>query len=227
MLVSLINGLGNDDKLLKYYPASRCMVGSGVIGTALDGPGGCISTPSEGVIMNFGALENNELTIAAGKHMEECFNKGGCEAVFREDVLPFIWKKVIVNCTVNTVCAVTRLKIGYVENNPYGKKLFHNVIRECCAVAEHKGVHLDPDEFIAVDHQHIIDNISDYYPSMAQDMLYKKLRTEVDTLTGTISDYGKQFNVPTPTCDVLSDIVRCIQDNYENQYGEKNGAVNA
>ena len=63
--------------------------------------------------------------------------------------------------------------------------------------------------------------------SIAQDMLYKKLRTEVDTLTGTISDYGKQFNVPTPTCDVLSDIVRCIQDNYDNQYGEKNGAVNA
>lgn len=164
VLVSLINGLGNDDKLLKYYPASRCMVGSGVIGTALDGPGGCISTPSEGVIMNFGALENNELTIAAGKYMEECFNKG---------------------------------------------------------------VHIDPDEFIRVDHQHIIDNISDYYPSMAQDMLYKKLRTEVDTLTGTISDYGKQFNVPTPTCDVLSDIVRCVQDNYDNQYGEKNGAVNA
>ena len=113
------------------------------------------------------------------------------------------------------------------RNNPYGKKLFHNVIRECCAVAEHKGVHIDPDEFIRVDHQHIIDNISDYYPSMAQDMLYKKLRTEVDTLTGTISDYGKQFNVPTPTCDVLSDIVRCVQDNYDNQYGEKNGAVNA
>ena len=150
VLVSLINGLGNDDKLLKYYPASRCMVGSGVIGTALDGPGGCVSTPSEGVIMNFGALENNELTVAAGKYMEDCFNKGGCEAVFREDVLPFIWKKVIVNCTVNTVCAVTRLKIGYVENNPYGQKLFHNVIRECCAVAEHKGVHIDPDEFIRV-----------------------------------------------------------------------------
>ena len=57
--------------------------------------------------------------------------------------------------------------------------------------------------------------------------VYKKLRPEVDTLPGAISDYGKQFNIPTPTCDVLSDIVRCIQDNYDNQYGEKNGAVNA
>jgi 2-dehydropantoate 2-reductase len=221
VLVSLINGLGNDDKLLKYYPASRCMIGSGVIGTALDGPGGCISTPSEGVIMNFGALENNELTIAAGKHMEECFNKGGCEAVFREDVLPFLWKKVVVNCTVNTVCAVLRLKIGYVEADPNGQKLFHDVIRECCAVANAKGVALDADEFIKVDHQHIIDNISDYYPSMAQDVLWKKYRTEIDTLNGAISDYGKQFGIPTPTCDVLSTVIRCIQNNYDNQYKDQ------
>ena len=77
------------------------------------------------------------------------------------------------------------------------------------------------------DIENLRENLGDYYPSMAQDMLYKKLRTEVDTLTGAISDYGKQFNIPTPTCDVLSDIVRCIQDNYDNQYGEKNGAVNA
>ncbi len=221
VLVSLINGLGNDDKLLKYYPAGRCMVGSGVIGTALDGPGGCISTPSEGVIMNFGALENNEITVAAGKYMEKCYNDGGCEAVFREDVLPFLWKKVTVNCTVNTVCAVTRLKIGEVEADPYGQQLFHQVIRECCAIATAKGVPLDPDEFIREDHQHIIDNISDYYPSMAQDMLWKKYRTEIDTLNGAISDYGKQFGIPTPTCDVLSTVVRCIQNNYDKQYKEQ------
>lgn len=135
-----------------------------------------------------------------------CADKASPEAIAQLDSLATEFKK-----------AVPRMD---------GKKLFHNVIRECCAVANAKGVKMDADEFIRVDHQHIIDNISDYYPSMAQDMLYKKLRTEVDTLTGAISDYGKQFNIPTPTCDVLSDIVRCIQDNYDNQYGEKNGAVN-
>lgn len=39
VLISLINGLGNDDKLLKYYPATRCMIGSGSIGTVLNAPG--------------------------------------------------------------------------------------------------------------------------------------------------------------------------------------------
>ncbi|NCB50298.1 MAG: 2-dehydropantoate 2-reductase [Clostridia bacterium] len=218
VLVSLINGLGNDDKLLKYYPANRCMIGSGVIGTALDGPGGCISTPSEGVIMNFGAIENSDLNTAAGKHLEDCYNKGGCEAVFREDVLPFLWKKIVVNSTVNTVCAVLRLKIAEVEADPYGQKLFHDVIRECCAIANAKGVALDVEDFIANEHKHIVEKVGDYYPSMAQDVLWKKYRTEIDTLNGAISDYGKQFGIPTPTCDVLSTVIRCIQNNYAIQY---------
>ena len=33
--VSLINGLGNDDNLFKVFPKERCIIGSGVLGTAL------------------------------------------------------------------------------------------------------------------------------------------------------------------------------------------------
>ena len=118
------------------------------------------------------------------------------------------------------------MRLRYVMDNDWGMKLLMNVWKEGCAVAKALGVG-DIWPLIEADIGNLRENLGDYYPSMAQDMLYKKLRTEVDTLTGTISDYGKQFNVPTPTCDVLSDIVRCVQDNYDNQYGEKNGAVNA
>lgn len=218
VVVSLINGLGNDDKLLKHFPKNRCMVGSGVIGTFLEEPGTCVSTPSEGIIMNFGALEQNELTMAAGKHMEKCFTEGGCLAKLWDDVLPPLWKKVMVNCTVNTVCAVLRLKIGEVEADPFGQKLFHDVIHECCLIANARGVAISEEEFLAVDHHHIVTKIADYYPSMAQDMLIHQRQTEVDTLTGAISDYGKEMGIPTPTCDVLSTIVRAIQGNYDLQY---------
>ena len=46
---SLINGLGNDDNLLKFFPAERCIIGSGVLGTAMPAPGSCVSTPAGGV----------------------------------------------------------------------------------------------------------------------------------------------------------------------------------
>ena len=222
---SLINGLGNDDNLFKVFPKDRCIIGSGVLGTALPEPAHCVSTPAGGVQMNFGGATRNERCDAVCAEMLKCYRDGGCDAYWRDgepgtenNIYKFIWKKVCVNATVNTVCAVLRLKIGQVEADPFGQWLFHGVIRETCAVATAKGVPMDADEFIAHDHEDIVTNIADYYPSMCQDMLFNKRQTEIDVLNGKIAEYGKELGIPTPCCTVLSQIVRCIQGNYENQY---------
>ena len=223
--VSLINGLGNDDNLFKVFPKERCIIGSGVLGTALPEPGTCVSTPAGGVQMNFGGAVKSDLTNAACAELLKCYRDGGCDAYWRDgdpgtdnNIYKFIWKKVCVNATVNTVCAVLRLKIGEVEADPYGQWLFHSVIRETCAVATAKGVPMDADEFIAHDHQDIVTNIADYYPSMCQDMLFHQRQTEIDVLNGKIAEYGEELGIDTPVCKVLSQIVRCIQGNYDKQF---------
>ena len=223
--VSLINGLGNDDNLFKFFPKDRCVIGSGVLGTALAAPGHCVSTPASGVQMNFGGCEKSELTNAACAELLKCYKQGGCDAYWRDgdpgddnNIYKFIWKKVCVNATVNCICAVLRLKIGEVENDPAGQWLFHGVIRETCAIATAKGVPLDADEFIAHDHNDIVTSIADYYPSMAQDMLFNQRQTEIDVLNGKIAEYGKELGIATPVCEVITQVVRCIQANYDKQY---------
>ena len=150
--------------------------------------------------MNFGGAVRSELNDAACAEMLKCYRDGGCDAYWRDgepgtdnNIYKFIWKKVCVNATVNTVCAVLRLKIGEVEADPFGQWLFHSVIRETCAVATAKGVPMDADEFIAHDHQDIVTNIGDYYPSMCQDMLFNHRQTEIDVLNGKIAEYGEQL----------------------------------
>ena len=219
--VSLINGLGNDDVLLKYFPAGRIIIGSGVIGTQLKGPGHCMSIPNGDVQMNFGPIEHTPLSDKIGKYLLECFNKGGCHAYLRDEIIPFIWKKVIINSTMNTVCAVLRLPIGAVENDPYGKELFHRVIREACAVATAKNCPLDVDEFIKNDHEPVAVSCATYYPSMCQDVFMNRRQTEISVLNGKISEYGKQLGIPTPTNDLLTLIISAIQGNYDKQYQEK------
>lgn len=59
VVVSLQNGIGNDDVLKKYVPADRILYGFGTIGTELPEPGKCVSKPESGVIMRFGASEND------------------------------------------------------------------------------------------------------------------------------------------------------------------------
>ncbi len=217
VLISLINGLGNDDKLLKYYPATRCMIGSGSIGTVLNAPGKCTSYPNFGVVMNFGPIEYSKRTEQVGKALEKYFQDGGCNAVYRDDILPLLWWKIIKNSSHSPVSAILRLNIGDTDADPCGRELYDRVIREGVAVAKAKGINImDADEFIAHDKEQCRENPA-YVNSMTQDVCWKKLPTEIDMLTGALSEQGRIYGVPTPTCDLLTLIISAIQNNYDKQ----------
>jgi len=223
--VSLINGLGNDDNLFRVFPKDHCIIGSGVLGTLLKAPGHCVSTPATGPQMNFGACERSAASDAVCAELLKYFLASGCDAYWRDgapgtpsNIYNYIWKKVCVNATLNTVCAVLRMKVGPIDADPYGRWLYEGVIRETCAVATAKGIPMDAEEFIAKDHAEIAASIADYYPSMAQDMLFHHRPTEVGVLNGKIAEYGKELGIPTPVCDVLTHIVRAIEGNYDKQY---------
>ena len=140
VVVSLQNGIGNDEILMKYVPKTRIMYGAGVIGTELAGPGCCVSKPEDGIQMFFGAVEKSPETDAAGKYLEECFERGGCHASFEDDVRVLLWKKAVTNSGYNAVCAVTRMRLHFVMDNEWGMKLLMNVWKEGCAVAKALGV---------------------------------------------------------------------------------------
>lgn len=220
VLVSLQNGLGNDEILAKYVPAGRIMYGAGVIGTELRGPGVCVAKPEDGIQMFFGAVESSPETDAAGRYLEGCFEAGGCHASFEEDVRVLLWKKAVTNSGYNAVCAVTRLRLHYVMDNRWGLKLLTAVWREGCAVASALGVG-DIWSLIEADIENLRENLGDYYPSMAQDAVLHQRQTEVEFLNGAIARYGERLGVPTPYNSVLSDVIRCVQDNYVNQYDSK------
>ena len=219
VLVSLINGLGNDDKLVAAVGPSSVIYGSGSLGTALDGPGKCISSPGAREIqMNFGAVENNPLTEKVGKYLEECFTNGGCPAKFWDDVRPPLWRKIVSNCVLNSLCAITRLKAKDVLFDPNGHRLALQVATECCNVAAACGVQMDVNAWMEGVMKSANTGIGDYFPSMAQDMLMFKCQTEITTLNGAISDYGKKYGVPTPGNDFISGLVLCMEANYDKQY---------
>lgn len=217
--VSLINGLGNDDEMLKVFPKDRTVIGSGVIGTHLLGPGACMAEPAAGTMMNFGGIQRSELSDRACQALYDYFHAGDCNGAWRkDDIYKFIWNKIAVNCSCNTVCAVLRLKIMEIDADPYGRELFHQVIREVCQVATARGVPMDPDEFIRTTFQDVVENTGDYYTSMGQDVFQNHRQTEIDVLNGKISEYGKQYGIPTPACDILTLVIRTIQNNYDKQY---------
>ncbi len=217
VIVTLQNGLGNEEVLKKYFPAGRILFGCGNMGTELPEPGVCVSKPSAGVEnLYFGPCEMNDVTRAAGEYLEKCFAAGGAKPRFYDDVRERIWKKATSNSGFNTVCAVLRLKIREVYDTPEGVKLVWDIWKEASDVAAALGI---PGiwEYMQEEMPRVVKGLGDYYPSMAQDC-QKHRQTEVDSLTGAISMFGRKVGVPTPTCDVITLAVKAIQANYERQY---------
>lgn len=109
------------------------------------------------------------------------------------------------------------MSIGDTDADPCGRELYDRVIREGVAVAKAKGINImDADEFIAHDKEQCRENPA-YVNSMTQDVCWKKLPTEIDMLTGVLSEQGRIYGVPTPTCDLLTLIISAIQNNYDKQ----------
>ena len=158
-----------------------------------------------------------EEKIAAGKALEACFQAGGCNASFDEDVRPYIWKKVIANSGYNGVSAVMRLKVKETFADPYGHDIVMHVWKEGCAVAQALGIG-DLWPLMEKEEPNIIANLGNYYPSMAQDAVLHQRQTEISVLNGAIARYGERLGVPTPFNTVITKVISCIQNNYDKQY---------
>lgn len=220
VVVSLQNGLGNEEVLGKYVNSGKILYGFGTVGTELPEPARCVAKPESGIIMRFGAAEKSELTDSIGKYLAECFCAGGCEASFEEDIRPFVWKKAISNSGYNTLSALTRLKVGEFLDTEEGVELIKSVWAEGCDVCfAVTGVDLW-DEMME-ELPRLKAGFAGYYPSMAQDVLIHQRQTEISLLNGAIVKYGAQYGVSTPVNCAFTQLISCIQKNYPAQYRAK------
>lgn len=219
VLVSLMNGVGNEDPLLKYADGKHVLFGSGTLGTALPEPGKCISSPSkETYSMNFGPVEHSEDADAAGTYLEKCFCDGGCPAKYWDDVRPAVWIKATGNCAFNSLSTLLRMKLVNIINDEDGWALVDQMTRECVTIANAKGVPITMQRMYDMYSTSAKTSIMNYFPSMAQDVLMHERQTEIETLNGCISRYGKELGIPTPLNDIVTHMVRTMQRNYDNMW---------
>ncbi len=219
VLISLMNGIGNEDYLLKYAAPDHVLFGSGVMGTFLSAPGACVASPGkEAIQMNFGPVKHGEKIDEVGSYLERCFTDGGCPAKYWDDVNPKIWWKAADNCIFNSLSAMLRLKSKYLYDLEDGWPLIQMMAHEICDVAHAKGIEMDVNKYLDYQWDRRNTPIKNYYPSMAQDMLIHERQTEISTMNGVIARYGKELGVPTPLNEIITHMISLTQKNYDHLY---------
>lgn len=220
-IITLQNGVGNTDIIAEMYAKENiyygCLNMSAIMAQPAVIDGGLFGD----VNVYLGSVIRNDEQKAFGNEFASILQAGGIKAEYTDDIDKEVWNKMLVNLAVNASCGLVRLRGGEAGSDQNFVLLAVDMVKEAIAVAYKLGIMLDINYFMT----HILPSARKtsglHYPSMAQDMMMKKAKTEIDFLNGAIERLGAQVGVPTPVNTTIARLVRTIENNYDRQYMPK------
>ena len=207
-IVSTHNGLGTEDLIAEAFGAEAAFRMSLNFGVSLKGP--CeIAMAFFNRPNHLGGMisENREM----GFRIAEVFSAGGLDTEFVDDIKLYVWKKMIMKCTMASICAVTDKTIEEALTFPPTREIVDACFQEILAVAKAKGYDLGEDYLAQA--MVYLKKVGIHKDSMCFDIA-NKTRTEIDYLGGKVVDYGRETGVPTPCYATMANLVKAVEDKY-------------
>jgi len=198
VVISLQNGVDNEDRLAARYGRERVMGGAAYIFTSVAGPGLIrqIGGPRRFV---FGELGGG--ASARGERILAVLKNARINAELSADIEAELWTKFIFICGVSGMTALTRSPLGEIMAYEGTRRMMRGVMREVYEVGRARGVRLpqgaDEDRFRFLDQQNPASK-----GSLCHDLEAGR-RLEIDALCGALSRLGREAGVATPLNDFI------------------------
>ncbi len=198
VILVLQNGLGNED-LVRKAAGKKCRIVRGITLMFVEflKPGGVRYGQGDTIL---------PLTSEGGK-IAELLRGAGLRVKLSKDMKKEIWKKLVVNCVLNPLTAIFRVKnnkIGVDSLKPVRKR----IVKECFRVAAAEGIFLKKNF-----EKELTKKISFYknYSSMCQDIM-KGRKTEIDFLNGKILELAKKHRLETPANEIIYYLIKFLEE---------------
>ena len=138
--------------------------------------------------------------------MVALFQQAGFDASGSADLRRDIWKKLLLNASLNTLSALTRLPTIHLTTDQNMRVQMMDVMFEVMAVAKSSGWDLqstvDVEALIAPERR-----VHSHRTSMLQDVLAGR-SLETVALLGQLVEFAREAGVRTPLCDILLSLLR-------------------
>lgn len=209
-VLSLQNGLGNIELLEDFVSKEKIVMGTTDFAGKLVKPGEVHSHGNGFTAISDVYGKPSELT----KQLCEEITKGGLNCKITKSVFEHIWEKVAFNCAMNTVTAITSLKIGDLFEAG-GKQLVYDLAAETIAIANKKGIEANYETV-----KDMLDNSFKHHPghvtSLLQDILLKR-QTEIEFISGTVSKEGEKLGMNASLNRFAFEVISILQKSYDKR----------
>ena len=201
-VISLQNGLDNIEKIEKIVDKKKLFVCVTTHGSVFSKPGLIIHTGIGKT--KIGSIVKN---LFDENRFIDMFNKSGIITVPSDDIMRDIWVKGVVNSCINPLTCFFKCKNGYILKNPILEKIMEKVCYESVIIANACGFNLIYEDILNFTKE-VISDTSENYSSMLQS-IYKRCKTEIDSINGYIAKTGKNYDLDV----TLNEVIVCIIKN--------------
>ncbi len=209
IVLTLQNGLGNIEKINKVVDRSQIIVGTSANGASFIEPGKIRHSGHGGTVLGeiSGEKTNRIKQIHETMDLEELGN-----VEISDNVMSLIWEKLIVNCGINPLTALTNMKNGELLENKESEEILEEIVAEAIEVAKKSNIKLSFDN---ADYcKEVCRATSKNQSSMLSDVLNNR-KTEIMNINGAIVRIGEELGVATPYNKVVTNLILLKEKTYK------------
>lgn len=206
-IVSTHNGLGTEDVIAARFGDGVALRMTLNYGASVRGPGE-VETAFFNKPNHLGALTADNRAV--GVEIADILTNCGLDTQFVDDIKLSVWKKMVMKCTMASICAVTNKTIKEALDFPPTREVAEVCFREALSVAQAMGYDLGSEYLTqAIGY---LEKVGIHKDSMCHDIANGR-PTEIDFLGGKVVEYARLKGVPTPFYVVMTNMVKAIEDN--------------
>jgi 2-dehydropantoate 2-reductase len=210
-IISTQNGLGPEDLIADRFGRESAFRMSLNYGAAMRSPG-----EAEAIFFNrpnhLGSISAENQDI--GSRLAGWITEGGLDTEFVDDIKLSVWKKMIMKCTMASICAVTDKTIKEILQYPPTREIADACFEEALMVARAMGY--DPGQDYLRQALAYLEKAGAHKDSMCDDIKNHR-PTEIDFLGAKVVEYARSKGIPTPFYTTMTNLVKTIEHRYRGR----------
>lgn len=204
------NGWGNDEAYLKYFEKDRVDLACILVGfKRVERNISEVTVFAEPIAIGGLYKKNNDNLVELAKAITD----GGIACEVSENIVKAIWAKMLYNCTLNPLGAILGVNYGKLTESENSLFIMNKIIQEIFLVIEASGYSTywdNAEEYKKTFYGKLLPSTYEHRSSTLQD-IERKIKTEIDSLTGSIVKLGQKNNIPVPFNTMTYNLIKTME----------------
>jgi len=204
--ISLLNGIGHDKIIKKYFKQNYIIGSIGHVEVFTNTKNEIIHKSKHKPLVEISY--NNESLKKHTQLIKNLVNTANINCEIIEDQNLLIWRKLIRLCTISTITTISKSNIGFARTNEPFKSIMKNLIHELCQIAAKENKIFD-----AAQIEETINSLpEDLRTSMQKDIESNK-KSEMEFILGETLRKGNSYNLYLPMMSICYSYLNVLVTN--------------